>query len=222
MRRPELRLVQSALESVLAPELALQTFREAVGAAGAPPASTAELISFLHGPLRAALERRLGGPTADTVVDDLLGALAPRAEEPRTASTETTRELPIETAQVSVVVLSASPALATGLVDALGPERVAPSTAGSVATAVGMLAARRPALVLVDGAAFPSIEPRDLPDLLGELPRTTVRALWGTDTPYGAAALAALVERRAPVTPLDRREGLAPIVDLVRARRFAG
>lgn len=220
MRRPELRLVQSALESVLAPEVALQTFREAVAATGGPPASAGELVTFLHGPLRTALERRLG-PGADTVIDDLLAALAPHAEEPRTASSETTRELPIETARVPVVVLSASGALAASLTEALG-ERISASTAGDVPGAVEALATLRPAVVVIDGAAFPRVEPRDLPALLAELPRTTVRALWGTDTPYGAAALSALVERRAPVTTLDRREGLAPIVDLVRARRLVG
>ena len=72
---------------------------------------------------------------------------------------------------------------------------------------------------LIDGASFPLIEPSDLPEILGALPPTSVRAVWGTDTPYGAAAVAELTAKRVAFTPLDRREGVTPVVDLVRARR---
>jgi hypothetical protein len=84
-----------------------------------------------------------------------------------------------------------------------------------------VFAFKPPAIVIVDGASFPSIEPSEMPSLLGGLPPTTVRAVWGTGTPYGASVIGELASKRAPFTPLDRREGVAPIVDLVRARRLA-
>jgi hypothetical protein len=217
MRRPELRLVQSTLESVLSPELADLTYREAT--AGGEPESPSDVVDLVHGPLRAALGRRLGRSAADDVVDELLATLV-TAAPPRSPSAEATRELPLERGRVGILVLSSTDALARALAAEL-PDQLAMTTAGTLAEARSALAMVAPRIVLVDGASFASIEPASLVQLLAPLPTTTVRAVWAVDAPYGAAALGALVDARATVTPLDRREGLATIVDLVRARRYA-
>jgi hypothetical protein len=221
MRRPELRLIQSTIESVLSPALADQTYRDAITALGGEPATSSDVLELVNGPLRVSLARRLGRAAADDVVDDLLATLVTTAP-PRPASAEATRELPLEREQVCVLVLSSTDALARALAAELGPRRLEVATAGTPEEARAWLATHAAGIVMIDGASFASIEPTSLPALLAPLPTTTVRAVWAVDAPYGAAALGALVEAHAPVTPLDRREGLATVVDLVRARRYTG
>lgn len=213
-------MIRDALESVLSPDLAARMLEEAIQVAGRLPESPGDVVALVNGPLRSALTRRHGA-AADDVIDDLLRVLVPK-EEPRRASSEITRELPLETAQVLVLVLSSSDALGLQIEQALGSDQVATLTYDEHARAEKALGFRPPALLIVDGAAFPMIEPSAMPGLFGKLPPTTVRAVWGTDTPYGGAVLAELADRRTSFTPLDRREGLAPILDLIRARRFAG
>lgn len=220
MRRPELRLIQSALESVLTPEVADQTYRDAVSALGGEPTSASDTLDLANGPLRVALCRRLGRAAADEVIDDLLATLVTPSPS-RSPSAEATRELPLEGARVRVLVLSSADALARSLETELGAHRLEVGTAGTLEAAQAWLAEHAPAVVMIDGASFATIEPTSLPALLAALPATTVRAIWAVDAPYGTAALGALVEARASVTPVDRREGLATVVDLIRARRYA-
>jgi len=219
MKRPELRMIRDALESVLSPALVDSTLEAAIRAAGREPQTPGDLVALVNGPLRAALAGRHGA-AADDVIDDLLRALVP-AEEARRGSSEITRELPLESAQVLVLVLSSSDTLGLELEHALGTNIVATLTYDEPVRAEKAIAFRPPAIVIIDGATFPLIEPSAMPALLSQLPTTTVRAVWGTDTPYGGAVLAELAARRAVFTPLDRREGIAPILDLIRARRYA-
>lgn len=219
MRHPELRLIRDALEAVLSPELAATAIDEAVRAMPNALSSPSEIVGLVNGPLRAALAKRHGA-AADDVIDDLLRMLVARAPAPASRSQDITREMPLETAQVLVFVLSSSEALGTEIEQAVGTDNVATLTWDDPQRLRKAIAFKPPAIVLVDGASFPSIEPSETPDIFAALPPTTVRAVWGTDTPYGAAVLAELAAKRAPFTPLDRREGIAPVVDLVRARRF--
>ncbi|MBX7196401.1 MAG: hypothetical protein K1X94_30385 [Sandaracinaceae bacterium] len=218
MRRPELRLIRDALEAVLSPELAAATVDEAVRAMPNALSSPAELVALVNGPLRTALTKRQGS-AADDVIDDLLRVLVARTPSPKTSSQDITREIMLETAQVFVFVLSSSEALAGELERVLGTQLVATLTYDEPQRVRKAIGFKPPSIVLIDGASFPLIEPSDLPEILGALPPTSVRAVWGTDTPYGAAAVAELTAKRVAFTPLDRREGVTPVVDLVRARR---
>jgi hypothetical protein len=219
MRRPDLRSIRDALEAVLSPEHAASTIDEALRSMPSALSSPNELVGLVNGPLRTALAKRHGA-AADDVIDDLLRMLVGRTPSPRTASQDITRELPLESAQVVVFVLSSSETIGTELERALGTHAVATATFDDPPRARKAIAFKAPAIVIVDGASFPSIEPREMPTLLAGLPPTTVRAVWGTDTPYGATVVGELAAKRAPFTPLDRREGIVPIVDLVRARRL--
>ncbi len=218
MSRRELRLIRDALDSVLSPALAASTLEDAIERMGGPPETPGEVMTLLNGPLRVALERTHGA-AADDVIDDLLQLLTPRAD-PAAPVSEVTRELPIETAQVFVFVLSSSEALGREIEDALGSDRVMALTYEEPERLEKALAFRPPSIVIIDGASFPMIEPSRLPQLLASLPETTVRAIWGIDTPFGSAALSELAHQRGSFTPLDRREGIAPVLDLIRARRF--
>lgn len=219
MRHPELRLIRDALEAVLSPELAAHTIDEAVRSMPDALSSPSELVALVNGPLRAALARRHGS-AADDVIDDLLRVLVSRAPASSSRSQDVTREMPLEPAQVLVFVLSSSEALGGEIERSLGTDHVATLTWDDANRLRKAIAFKPPAIVLVDGASFAPIEPSEMPEIFAALPPTSVRAVWGTDTPYGAAVIGELAAKGAPFTPLDRREGIAPVVDLVRARRL--
>lgn len=217
MPRPELRLVRETLESVLAPNLASATLFEALEAFGGTlPNTPSDVLAFVQGPLLASLRRRHGGG-ADPLIADLARILAP-TDVRRDRDLEITREVPLESQQVLVFVLSTSDGLATKIEVALGTHRVATLSYDEAPRFSKAAAFRPPSLVLVDCASFPPIEPSAMPALLAPLPPTTVRGLWGTDTPYGAVLMRQLVDAKSTFTSIDRREGLPPILDLIRAR----
>lgn len=217
MKRPELRLIRDALEAVLSPELAAGTLDQALRAMPDALASSSETVALVHGPLRAALTKHHGA-AADDVIDDLLRMLVSRAPAPSGRAQDATREIAL-VAQVLVFVLSSSEQLAEAIQQGLGTEHVTTLTYDEAARVRKAIAFKAPAIAIVDGAGFPRIEPSSVPEILEALPPTSVRAVWGTDTPYGASVVASLASRRAAFTPLDRREGIAPVLDLVRARR---
>lgn len=220
MKRPELRLLRDAIEAVLSPELATAAIDEALHAMPNGLMSEGEVIALVDGPLRAALRRR-HGDAADDVIDDLVAVLVERPPMPQVSSYEVTREVPLEAARVFVFVFSSAETIGGELERTLGTQAVAAVTFDDPDRVRKAITFKTPAIVVVDGVSFPTIEPSQMPTLLAGLPPTTVRAVWGTDTPYGASVVAGLTARRATFTPLDRREGIAPILDLVRARRSA-
>lgn len=221
--RPELRLVRERLERVLSPSLAGAVLFEAL-AAGPAPSSAAETLALVEGPLSAALAAHLAEDEARSLVEEIAAVLAPAiaqeaSTEGRPPRADTTLEIPLPgPAGVTVVVLSANDQVASRLEGALGPDRV---TAVAVRSAMGLrraLDASAPRVVIVDAAHFPSIEPAEVAQLLAPLPRAVLRAVWGSELPYGAVSITELARLGVAVTPLDRTEGIAPLVDLVRAR----
>lgn len=219
--RAELRLVRESLEAVVSPAIVSAVVFEALAAVGgrlsADPGAVAELVD---GPLRHALRARLGDD-ADPVIDDALRIVksVAGAARPTGRDADVTRPVVLDARPVIVLVVASGTGFAMQLQAALGSARV---TTVPVATLDELTVEARgsePHIVLIDAADFAPIEPDQLAGALEALPGTTVRAIWGADLPYGGAALRALVARRAPATPLDRREGIDPLLDLVRSRR---
>jgi hypothetical protein len=133
---------------------------------------------------------------------------------------EVTLEIQIGRGAVGVLVVSNKPDLAMRLAATLGPGRITTRTISSVAALEQQLrVAEYPPIVLVDSVEFAALEPRDLAAVLQRSPKGTVHAIWGADLAYGSMVLAELVERRIGATPLDRREGIEPFLDLVKSRR---
>lgn len=231
LERPELRLVRERLESVLAPELAASILFEALAEVGGlPPASGEATLALVQGPLARALARRARSADAELIVSELneiLHQIVGPAVTPATPMTRTkmreldaTLEIQLGKGAVAVLVLAGKRDLAMRLEAALGPGRIATRTLSTLAEAIAHLrAATFPPIVLVDSVEFPAIEPVDLAAALRESPAGTVHAIWGADLAYGSVLLGELVERRVPATPLDRREGIEPFLDLVRSRR---
>lgn len=219
--RPELRLVRERLESVLSPSVAGAALFEALGEAP-PPTSARATLSLVEGPLLAALGARIGGDEARHVVDEIATALAHALNEEASGQAprgDTTLEIPVGgTGGLSVIVVSETDAMARQLEGALGSTRIC---AIAVRSAKGLelaLGSTAPGVVIVDAARFAPLEPAQLAATLASLPRSVLRAIWGSDLPYGAATIAECARLGTGVTSLDRREGIAPLVDLVRAR----
>lgn len=220
--RPELRLVRERLESVLSPTVAGAALFEALGASP-PPTSAQTTLALVTGPLTTALTARLGSEQAHLLIDEITVALGPalsqEGSDGRPPRGDTTLEIPLSGAgKLLVIVLSSSESMATQLEGALGTERV---SAVAVRTAMGLrraLDAIAPGVVIVDAATFPTIEPAEVATTLSQLPRAVLRAIWGSDLPYGAVTMTECAQLGVTVTPLDRREGTAPLIDLLRAR----
>ncbi len=217
MEQRELRLIRDALEAVLAPELAREVIeaarRQMPDALDAPE----NVVRFVDGPIRRAITR-VHGAAGDDIVDDLLGMLVPE-ERHRRPSEEVTREVRLD-AQLLVIVLSSSEELARALDARFEPGAVTVVAYDDVEGPRRAAKLRAAAMVLIDGASFPRIELADIPDALALFAPETLRAVWATDAPYGASVVSILAARHVSFTPLDRREGITPIVDLVRARRM--
>lgn len=219
---PELRLIRESLEALVAPAVVSSTLFEALEASGGELAPGREGASaFVEGPLRDALARRMGAD-AHPVIDDvlaMLGVLAPSAPVAARRSGETTREVFVDARPVIVLVVSSGETFAGRLQAALGAPRVIPVPAATLERMDEQLRVAVPPIVLVDAANFAAIEPDRLAAFLDKLPATTVRAIWGADLPYGGAVLRAILARGATATPLDRREGIDPLLDLIRSRQ---
>ena len=211
----ELQIVREALENVLSSRTAAAVLFEALSKRGGDiPASREALVAFLRGELRETLAVRQGPESVQ-----LLNNIERMLERPSARGLDSTREVPLLANAVLVFVLAGSKVMARTIEAALGPMRVAVRTVATVEAFRSATAIAAPALVILECASFPAIEPADIAVLLGALPENTVRAVSGIDTPYGSAALAALSDARVPCTPIDRREGIEPLLDLIRSRR---
>jgi len=229
--RPEMRLVREKLESLLAPELASSVLFDALAeASGMPPSTGEATLALVEGPLARVLARRVRSAEADTIVNDLIEmlrvivgpAVTPAHPTPRARlrDLEITLEIQLGPGAVGVLVVSARPDLASRLEASLGPGRITARTISSLAVFESQLrAAELPPIVIVDAVEFAPIEPVQLADALRRSPKGTVHAIWGADLAYGSVVLGELVESHVPATPLDRREGIEPFLDLVKSRR---
>ena len=211
--------VRDALENTLSSRTAGAVLFEALSRRGGEvPTSREELLTFLRGELKETLAVRHGPET--TLLDNIERLLdRPSAS---TSGLETTREVPILTNAVLVFVLAGDTTMARSIDAALGPARVTIRAVSSEESFLRLLQDQAPALVILDGASFPAIEPSHIAGLLNALPESSVRAVSGIDTPYGSAALAALSGAHIRCTPIDRREGIDPLLDLIRSRRSSG
>ena len=231
LERPELRLVREKLESVLAPDLASSVLFEALAEGdGRPPATGEATLAFVEGALRRVLGRRIRGETGTLILTDLtelltaivgpqLTPVSPMHRGKVVRDMDVTFEITRDKGAVVVLVVGGRDALAARLEAALGPGRIATRTVTTQHELEGQLRASFPPIVLIDAMEFPSIEPVALAMLLERSPPGTIHAIWGADLAYGSMLLGELLARRVSATPLDRREGIEPLLDLVRSRR---
>ncbi len=118
-----------------------------------------------------------------------------------------------------VLVLAGSRSFASRLAAALGPNVMSSLFASDTAAMKKRIAQVPPAFVLIDASDVPAIDVNHLAEQLAALETEVVKAVWGVDLPYGASVLVAAQRRGITLTPFDRREGIEPLMDMIRSRR---
>lgn len=222
---PEIRLIRETVEGVLHPATASSVLFDAMQEAGGVPGSPEDVLALVRGPLMRRLVERLGEETAQSLLDQLelmLRAIsaAPKPTRRRPSRhDDTTRSVELSSETLPVYVLAGSRAFADKLAAALGPHVMSAVLATDDAMLAERLDTIAPAFVLLDGSDFPAIEPGALASRLAGVAADVVKAVWGADLPYGMAALAAAQEQGLALTPFDRREGIEPLMDMIRSRR---
>lgn len=223
------RVLRRSLEEAMEVHAASTVLFEALGASGANvPQTRDDVLTLVRGPLRQVLTRRLDAERAEAIVAHIVSRLCPdpstlempldelaaeTRREDSTSSFTTAHEV------VSVMVVAASLGFAQRINVAFGTGRVAPWVVSTELELADGLEGTPPPIVIVDASDIPAIPQRALMQKLTALPSTTACVVWGRELPYGRSlAQAAEASGRAWIT-LEKKEGIAPLLDLVRSRR---
>jgi hypothetical protein len=224
--------VRGALEEGLGSDDARAVLFEALTQWGPEvPSTRLELSDFVHGPLRRLLADRIGPSRSVSYLLDLENALAvvdsddekrPSVLPPATAApahaASTWAMAPVRGRSVRVLLVSARAAIGDMLELALGRDLVTTRRAEPLGSIPSQLAAEVDVLV-VDSVRPPIIEPLALARMLTGAPKDVWLAIWGVDEPFGGEVSRALEAAGVHCVPLPKQEGIAPFIDLVRARR---
>jgi hypothetical protein len=205
-------LIREALEGLLEPRIASHVIFEALERGGIEslPSDASLLIGFVEGPLRAATADRAGEATAADVVERLTSVLM--------KAVALDVEVPVGAGPVRVMVMGRGSSLAVRLRAALGGDRVAIGASTATPAAEHMLNTLRPEIIILD-AVDPIQDPvEEVAGFLARTPAKTTRLVWGREQPWASRLEAALDQATIPYTPVDRRDGVEPLLDLIRAR----
>jgi hypothetical protein len=227
------RMIRRTLEEALETRTASAVLFEALSASGkGVPQTRSEFLAVVSGPLREALHRRLEADYADELVHRIARQLMPRYDEPMTVEAtlddlalttrddEATTAFPTEDRAVRVLVVAAGGSFASRLAMALGENRAAPRAVGTPdQLRLALLEGTPPPIFVVDASDVAPIEAARVAHAGDQLPTTTACVLWGSELPYGRTFAKAVSGQRRNWVLLEVREGIAPLLDLVRSRR---
>lgn len=230
--RAAIRRVRDALEGGLGADDARAVLFDALTQWGPEiPGSRVELNDFVHGPLRRLLSTHVGTndgirfmlelENALAVVDSTDGerpsVLPPSVSRPAHAASTWTMK-PIPGRAVRVLLISSRDAIGDMLELALGRDLVNPVLAHPLSSIAHRIE-HESDVVVIDGVSPPTIGPLELAQSLTRATKDVWLAVWGADEPYGKEVAGALVAAGVHCVPLPRKEGIAPFIDLVRARK---
>lgn len=213
-------LIREALEGLIEPRVASSVIFEALekGDVDELPEDAEKLLGFIRGPLSLATAERVGETTAEDVVSRLAEVLERALRRPDVTAQSRTVEVPPGTGPVRVLVLGRGTSLAVRLRASLGGDRVAVGAATAIPAAEHLVSNLNPELVVID-AADPVQDPlEEVAELLGSLPSSCTRLVWGREQPWAERIAGALDRGSVAYTPVDRREGVDPLLDLIRSR----
>jgi hypothetical protein len=227
-----IRRVRDTLESGIGADQARAVLFDALTQWGWEiPGSRVELNDFVHGPLRRLLAQYTGSSDTLRFMLDLENALAvvdssdskrpsvfpPSApQEANAASTWTMK--PIPGPAVRVLCVSSRESIGRMLELALGRDLVSPRLATPLST-IAHAITHDSDVVVVDGVSPPTIGPLELARLLTKASIDVWLAIWGAEEPYGQEVASVLLAADVHCVPIPRKEGIAPFIDLVRARK---
>lgn len=213
-------LIREALEGLIEPRVASSVIFEALERGGVErlPSDAEGLLSFIQGPLQQATEERVGESTAGDVVDRLTEVLERALRRPDQAAQSRTVEVPAGAGPVRVLVMGRGTSLAVRLRAALGGDRVAVGAATALPAAEHLVTNLNPELVVLDAVDPIQDSTEALVSLLRGLSPACTRLVWGREQPWAERMAETLESAGVPFTPVDRREGVDPLLDLIRSR----
>lgn len=214
-------VVREVLHGVLSPALAQTLLFDALDRLAKPPEEVEEWLAFAEGPLHELLTQRVGLVEAAEVnerVRRIFSALLGSSASRRRPS-EATSRFERHAGPTRVLVLAPSPRLARMLKAVLGP-KVATMSVMDLSSYGDVVHQLSPSVFLIDLTDKMSVEPRAIEGALEELPARALVLIWDQGTPQGEALASALAACGHPVAWVDRREGVEPLLDHIRARSF--
>jgi hypothetical protein len=211
-------VVREVLEGMLAPDLAQTLLFESLDTLVKPPDTPEQWLVFAQGPLHQLVADRVGLVEATEVsvrVQTILGALSQMPPPTRRSADETGRFERRE-GPTRVLVLAPTARLARMLKAVLGPTIITMSVPNltSFKDVVRRLA---PSIFLIDLTSKMSVQHAKVKRALRQLPEQALVVIWDEGTPEGDALATALSGTGHPVAWVDRREGVEPLLDHIRA-----
>ena len=213
-------LIREALEGLLEPRVASHVLFEALERGGIEslPSDASLLIGFVEGPLRAATAERAGEATAADIVERLTSVLQKAVVMDAAPDVSRTVEVPLGAGPVRVMVMGRGSSLAVRLRAALGGDRVAIGASTATPAAEHMVGTLRPEIIILDAVDPIQDAVEDVAAFLARVPAKTTRLVWGREQPWASRLADALDQATVPYTPVDRRDGVEPLLDLIRSR----
>lgn len=224
MKRSDgMQLIREAMEGLLDAQLASSIIGEALSGADEPTESE-QLLSFVRGPLRAVAISRVGSARA--------GDLVERAEflfrsmgvpnqtlRARGRAAQNTVEVSLPRGPSRVAIISGNRALERGLRAAFAGENVGVQTSKNLVNLENYRNQFKPEVIIVD-AVDPICDHDGLAHALGSSQRNKpICVVWGCEQPWGVRMTQVLENHNLAFVPMDRKEGVYPLMDLIRSRQ---
>lgn len=220
---PQLQLIRESLAGLVAPDVASAVLLGALEEWGeALPSSQDDVLAFVRGPLFARVRARAGLESAREVVahiERVLGVPPSEGGPSRRKRSNLTTVAGRRTGTVRLVVVASSSGLAERLRVALGGEGLAVVTATEPGSTTALVTDLRANVVLFDARDAPLVPVDSFVEPLTSVPDDVVRIIWSSGEGSAERLFRALDERDVRVVSLDRREGVEPLLDLLRANR---
>jgi len=223
----ELGHVRRSLEGLVDRDTATAAMLEALEQVPEERPSGIEPIKgFVRGPLSGALSRRMSADSAlrvckgieDAVHDWLAEEAASQLQGLPRRSQFPTLEVKPEQGPTRLVVVAGSERLTWRLRVAVGGDRLAAISASDLNALLDQLETLNPAIVLIDAHDPPLSAPESVAAMARGLSRKVLIVLWGQSEPYAIPLMDAFERWRLRYTPLDRGNGVDPLLDLIRSR----
>lgn len=218
----ELSRVRERLGELVGAEQAAPIFFEALEGVEELPNGGQALADFVRGPLQRCLERRLGQEQADRITQGLERAVVdtPRSgAHKRAPDFDAATTVGTQTGPARLVVVARGTRLAERLRLAVGGDDVAVAPAADPQRAGELAHEINASMIIVDGTDVPAGRADAFVDGLGGVPDHVMLVMWTTDSPEAEQLQEELAFCGLRVTMIDRREGVEPLIDLMRAHR---
>ena len=227
----QMRVIAEHLEGLLAPEVASAVVFEMLEPFGGQMPVGEDLRLLITETLCDTLAARLGEDQAFEVTQQIAMVLGlgpspgsarrrssvPSPEEAMRRSDFPTAEMSVSAGAAKVLVVSAGPGMERRLFASLGPQ-VTAIPVRKLDRLAQFIRELTPQLVLVD-ATDPAESAGRVAGTLDACAANIVTVLWGSEQPFGRAILDSLGEHGGrSLIALDRREGVEPLLDLIRSR----